>query len=75
MTMYRALSFFTDNDDGGHPYEKGDVYPRPGLSPTASRINELAGRGNVRGVPVIGLVNDDLTEKKPNRTRNRKNAD
>lgn len=76
--MFRALSYFTDLQDGGHPYEKGDAYPRSGYAPSMSRINELLGNGNVRGVPVIELVEDKkdvvTKEKKTIRTRKKKNA-
>lgn len=54
--MYIAIEFFTDNQDNNYPYNVGDEYPRQGYTPTAERINELAGHQNVRGRPVIGKL-------------------
>lgn len=71
--MYRALSYFEDLKDGGHPYHAGDPFPRDGYDPPYGRIDELAGTANVRGVPVIQFVAEVAEKPKP--TRKRKNAD
>lgn len=50
---YRVTEFFTDLQDGNHPYDVGDTYPRKGLKPTAERIDELSTNKNLHGVPLI----------------------
>ena len=50
---YRVTEFFTDLQDGDHPYDVGDTYPRKGLKPTEKRIEELSSGKNLRGVPLI----------------------
>ena len=62
--MYRVLETFDDLMDatptkGGmiyHRYEKGDLYPRPGATPTMARVMELASDQNRRGMPLIAPV-------------------
>lgn len=63
---YKVLDYFTDLQDKNHEYFEGDTYPRKGLKVTAARINELATDENVRGVPVIQVVEETSeVETKP----------
>lgn len=61
--MYKVLISFSDPVDGGVYYaDRGDTYPRPGVSPTEERIAYLAGGENKFGRPVIeglGGLSDD----------------
>lgn len=64
--MYKVVKHFHDLLDskktkGGvmyHEYNVGDVYPRKGLKPSAERIEELAGKDNKQGTPLIQLVEE-----------------
>lgn len=58
--MYKAIKYFTDLQDGGHAYNVGDEYPRKGLNPTAERITELASSKNLRGIPMIAAVEEEV---------------
>jgi len=58
---YRVTAFFTDLQDGNHPYDVGDTYPRKGLKPTAERIEELSTDKNLRGVPLIEAAEQSKT--------------
>lgn len=65
--MYKALSYFTDLQDGNFAYKAGDIYPRNGYKPTQERIKELSTDANKRNVPVIVEINPikaDKTESK-----------
>jgi hypothetical protein len=53
--MYRVIEAFEDKQDG-HRYNAGDKYPRTGANPSKSRIKELAGDKNRRGIPLIEEV-------------------
>lgn len=53
--MYRVISDFSDLSDGGYIYRAGDKYPRTGIANHA-RVVELSGRNNMRGAPLIELV-------------------
>lgn len=57
--MYRVIEYFTDLKDGNHPYSVGDTFPRDGLKVTESRLKELAGSKNKRGLPLIEEVADE----------------
>lgn len=67
--MYRVLVRFRDLQDGNRLYKAGDMYPRPGLSVTEARIQELAGVDNRRHMSLIEVP----TPSK--RGRKRKDAD
>lgn len=54
--MYRATQFFTDMQDGNHPYNAGDIFPREGVTATPERIKELSGTQNRRGIALIEEV-------------------
>lgn len=51
--MYKVIVYFEDLQDKNYPYNKGDMYPRKGLKPSAERIEELATAKNLRGIPLI----------------------
>lgn len=62
--MYKVLKMFDDLLDPVKPtkagvvyhrYEAGDVYPRKGYNPSASRILELGTMQNRLGAPLIEL--------------------
>lgn len=55
--MYRAIVRFADLKDGGHIYEAGEQYPRPGFVVSDERLAELAGSDNRMGYPLIKAVN------------------
>ena len=48
--MYRTIVYFEDLQDGSHPYNVGDVYPREGFTPSDERIKELATDKNIREI-------------------------
>lgn len=54
--MYRVVKFFTDLQDGDHPYHVGEAFPRDGVEVTEERIKELSGKENRQGVPLIENV-------------------
>lgn len=62
--MYKVVSYFTDLQDANHPYNIGDTYPRNGLTVTAERIAELAGKSNLRGIPLIEEVREKADKVK-----------
>lgn len=70
--MYRVLETFDDLMDttptkGGtiyHRYEKGDLYPRPGATPSIARVMELSSDQNLRGKPLIAPVVANTEPKK-----------
>lgn len=51
--MYRVIEAFEDAEDGRHPYEVGDPYPRKGHEPSDERMKALLGKGNARRRPLI----------------------
>lgn len=53
---YRVIKYFTDLQDGGYPYNVGDIFPREGKTVTADRIKELSGTQNKRGIALIEEV-------------------
>ena len=63
---YEAVKAFHDLQDykdvkGGkvyHHYDVGDTYPRQGLTPNKTRIEELLSSGNAQGVPLIAEVKE-----------------
>lgn len=61
--MYKVIKYFVDLQDSNHPYNAGDVFPRPGLSVTDERLAELAGSENRQGVPLIKLVQKKRAKK------------
>lgn len=61
--MYRVVKFFTDLQDGDHPYHVGDIFPRDGVEVTEDRIKELSGRNNRQGVPLIEYAGEQDPEQ------------
>lgn len=59
---YRVIRYFTDLQDGNHPYHTGDTYPREGLEPAEDRIAELASDRNLQRTPLIVLVNSSAED-------------
>lgn len=68
---YEVIKYFTDLQDGDHPYNVGDVFPRPGVAVTDARLQELSTSANRQGVPLIQAVEEKPakatkdTRKKP----------
>ncbi|MBR2654677.1 MAG: hypothetical protein IKD59_09035 [Lachnospiraceae bacterium] len=60
--MYKVLSYFTDLQDGGHPYHEGDAYPREGLEVSEERLIELSTAANRRKKPLIEFIAEDPTK-------------
>ena len=63
---YEVVKAFHDLQDykdvkGGkvyHHYDVGDTYPRQGLTPNKTRIEELLGSVNAQEVPLIAEVKE-----------------
>lgn len=51
--MYEVVEYFEDLQDGGHPYNVGDAYPRKGLEVNEARINALLTGKNARNTVFI----------------------
>jgi len=62
--MYKVIKHFTDLQDKNRPYNVGDVFPRKGLTVTPERLEELAGKNNKQGVPLIEKVEAPAEESK-----------
>lgn len=62
--MYRATRYFIDLKDGGHAYQKGDVFPFDGKEISPERLKELATAGNRLGVPLIEKVEEKKAKKR-----------
>lgn len=60
--MYKVIKYFVDLQDGNHPYNVGDVFPRSGVEVKAERLAELAGSNNRQKVPLIAKVEDQADE-------------
>lgn len=61
--MYKVISFFTDLQDGNHPYNVGDAFPRKGKTATEERLKELAGPENKQKRPLIALAEEEGTDE------------
>jgi hypothetical protein len=61
---YKVISFFTDLQDLGYPYNPGDKFPRDGMTVSNERIAELASKNNKQGKPLIKPDNgkDDFSK-------------
>ena len=57
--MYEVIVYFEDLQDGGHPYNVGDAYPRKGLEVSEARIRELISSNNARRKPLICVAKDE----------------
>lgn len=61
--MYRVIEYFTDLHDDDHEYREGDVFPREGIKVSKERLEELASDKNLRGIPLIELVEPEKAGK------------
>lgn len=68
--MYIVVTDFYDLQDANWHYAVGDVFPRDGFGVTPTRLAELSGRDNLRGLPLI----KEKDEQKPKRKRGAKNG-
>lgn len=59
---WRVISFFIDLQDGEHPYNVGDAFPREGRTVSEERIKELSTSQNKRKMPLIELVKEPVKE-------------
>lgn len=55
---YKVIRYFTDLQDNNYPYNAGDIFPREGLEVSKERIEELAGRDNKQGAPLIRKIEE-----------------
>lgn len=62
--MYKVIKYFIDLQDGEHPYNVGDAYPREGLKVSEKRINELSSSNNKRHTPLIAEVSGAASDDK-----------
>lgn len=62
--MYKVIKYFIDLQDGEHPYNVGDAYPREGLKVSDKRISELSSSNNRRHTPLIAEVSDVESDDK-----------
>ena len=67
--MYKVIKMFTDLQDGNHPYNVGDVYPRKGVTVTAQRFAELSGSQNKQGTPLIREIKEETPETTKQRVK------
>lgn len=61
---YRVIEYFTDLQDNNHAYHVGDTFPHDGMDVKPSRLVELSGSDNKRGIPLIEGYTDDADEPK-----------
>lgn len=69
---YTVIRHFEDLQDGRHSYSAGDKYPREGLTVSAARIAELAGKNNRQHTPLIAPELPTDPEEKPKKQRSKK---
>lgn len=58
--MYKVIEYFEDLQDGCHPYEVGDPFPREGLEVSEERFAELAGKYNKQKKPLIEATDEKV---------------
>ena len=73
---YKVIAFFTDLQDGNRAYNVGDNFPHAeaAYTVTESRLAELSGSENKRGMPLIQPV-EETAEEMPKKKRAKKTAD
>ena len=73
---YKVIAFFTDLQDGNRAYNVGDNFPHAeaAYTVTESRLAELSGSENKRGMPLIQHV-EETAEEMPKKKRAKKTAD
>lgn len=70
--MYKVIKKFHDLQDATktkngmiyHEYNVGDEFPRKGHEVSEERLEELTGKENKQGVPLIELVEEKADAKK-----------
>ena len=70
--MYKVINKFHDLQDARktkngtvyHEYNVGDEFPRKGHEVSEERLDELAGKENKQGVPLIELVEEKVDAEK-----------
>ena len=65
MMTYRVITYFADLEDNNHVYHTGDAFPREGKDVKPSRLVELSGSDDKRGIPLIEGYTDDEAEAEP----------
>lgn len=62
---YKVIAFFTDLKDDNRPYSVGDTFPHAeaGYCVSESRLAELSGSENMRGMPLIQPVEEPKKKK------------
>lgn len=62
---YKVIAFFTDLQDENRPYSVGDTFPHAEARycVTESRLAELSGNKNKRGMPLIQPVEEPKNKK------------
>lgn len=63
--MYKVIKFFNDLQDNDHAYNVGDTFPRSGMTVSKARLEELAGKNNKQGEPLIKIVSEPKQDEKP----------
>lgn len=71
--MYKVIRYFEDMQDGMHPYNVGDTFPRDGVDANDDRLAELATGANLQRTPLIEYVEDEAPVKKARKKK--KDAD
>lgn len=61
--MYRVINAFVDLHDADHEYAEGDIFPRDGIRVSEKRIQELSGKKNRRGIPLIEKIMEEPAQK------------
>ena len=61
---YKVIKHFLDLQDNNHAYNKGDEFPREGMSVLPSRIRELATNENRQGVALIVKIEEEKPKRK-----------
>lgn len=56
---YKVIHYFEDLQDSRHPYKVGDIFPRRGMEVSEVRLEELAGKYNRQGKPLIELIKEE----------------
>ena len=63
--MHKVIKFFNDLQDNDYAYNVGDTFPRSGVTVSKARLEELAGKNNKQGEPLIILVSEPKQAEKP----------
>lgn len=61
---YKVIKHFLDLQDNNYVYNKGDEFPREGMSVLPSRIRELTTSENRQGVALIVEVDEEKPKRK-----------